>query len=842
MIRPFPKRLVRWIPSIPLFVLFVLSVAPVYAQVASSVAILPVQVESLDEEGMAPAIETMLTSELASPFEKRENFRIVPASRSRKILGGTPGRDLADATVLAELAEKLGTDLLVTSKATLISGVALDDSEPTPPPTYFLSFGLYDAKGRKLIRSVEDMCDSCAPEALKSWVSAKAAELAAPPFPLGIDTSPSGARISSGGEEWGETPVRRLLKPGAYKILVEMEGFETIAIEFVMPDDRPVYAEFALQEKAVAPPPPAGDESPLLLKAAVLPLKVRSVKRKNLHAKYRRMLEKELEGHFKTLDECRFTSSQIASRKLGRNATWDLDRTETLDDVAQTLNSNMLVVGEITVSPPKRGKSNLDYAYILKTYDVRGRDFIRTVEGECPRCTVTKLKKQFHEEARKLYAPPYPLGLFTQPGDARLFSQDRALGRTPFRKLIAPGQYKLRVEKEGYQNIEIEFVMPDDRPIYATFELEVDESTPPPIPEGELRPEMGIVAVSLLPENGTLNVRETRDFNEKVSATLASSKLFESLWGKQTLMVHLSSDAVLRLNECKQSACFAEIVKATNARYAFFIQGRNQIDPTDGMKIGSIEMNLIDVPTGRNVAAVKGEWAGELPEPQNAGRQMVLDLASQLGVGFVEYANLPAGSEVILNDVSDGTGPFDGSVALLPNVYVITVKLPNGQTWDHFASIEAGKTEVVSLPQEMLAGSVTVAEEKQEAVDPATKVPELSKWGFRLMAAGALVGVGGGAMSFASSRYDTRAGDESYLASTRADYRDLRDRYATYSYVAYGAMGAMLITGTVMAILGYRNDESAVPSVPAEPSSEPGVSLFPTVSPTGAGIGAALDF
>ncbi len=845
MTRFSSKHLTRTIDFVLFFSFLFLSVLPAYAQMASSVAILPVQVESLDEGTLSEEIDTILHRSLASPFEKRQEFRVVPAKRCRKILGGAPSSDLTDTTFLNDISEKLGTELLVTSKVTLVAGIALDENAPPPPPTYFFTFGLYDVKGQSLIRTVDEMCDSCSPETLESWLVTQAEKLAAPPYPLGIDTTPSGALISSGTEEWGRTPVRRLLKPGQHKILVEMDGYESIAIEFAMPDDRPVYAQFELQEKKVAPPPPASDESPMLVKAAVLPLQVRSIKRKKLHTKYRRMLENELGNHFKNLDECRFTPSPIAEKNLRQLTKKDLTQAEILDQAAKTLDANLLVSGEVTVSPPKRGKTQLDYSYKLMLYDVRGRDFIRTIENTCSRCSISKLRKQIREEAKKLYAPPYPLALFTQPENARLYSGNQNLGRTPYRKATPPGQYKFRVEKEGYQDIAIEFIMPNDRPIYATFELELDDTVPPPIPKGTLRPEMGIVAISDLPENGTLGVRETRAFNEQVRSTFSSLKLFESRWGKQELMVHLSSDAVMRLNDCKQSTCYAQLLKTTKARYAFYIQGTHSLDPDDGMQIGSIEMSLIDVQTGRNVAAVKGEWAGELPEPQNAGRQMVLDLASQLNVGFIEYTNLPPGTEIILNDESDGKSPFADVVAFYPNVYIVQAKLPNGQVWDDFANIETGKTAKISLPEELIAGGVTVKEEKQEVVDPATKVPTLSKWGFRLMATGVLVGVGGGALSFASSRYGDKADDSSYLASTRSDYRDLRDRYATLSYVAYGTMGAMLLTGTVMAVMGYRNAENASQSLVAPASSEtsePGVSLFPTVTPTGAGIGAALDF
>jgi hypothetical protein len=138
------------------------------------------------------------------------------------------------------------------------------------------------------------------------------------------------------------------------------------------------------------------------------------------------------------------------------------------------------VTGCYVTVKPGASDGRMTYDYTLVYVDVRGREVMATTSGSCKDCTPDMLVVALTRQIAQLYAGPYPFGLDTKPSGASVRHGDEEWGQTPLRSILPGGNYTIILEKPGYKAFEVQFPMPDDRPVYATLPLKEDPDYVPP--------------------------------------------------------------------------------------------------------------------------------------------------------------------------------------------------------------------------------------------------------------------------------------------------------------------------------------------------------------------------
>ena len=171
-----------------------------------------------------------------------------------------------------------------------------------------------------------------------------------------------------------------------------------------------------------------------------------------------------------------FKKSRINFKKIKTN--------DEMIAAAKKLGVDMLVVALIKY----KGKPGFDLD--LWFVDARHDKLQRRLNTECPQCSPNVLRDNFNQLAGALFEGPYSLYLNTDPAGAKVLENERELGVTPMDAKFTPGNHTIRIEKDGYETLEIEFPMPDDRPLDATIPLSKKEAeavavAPVPVPPAE---------------------------------------------------------------------------------------------------------------------------------------------------------------------------------------------------------------------------------------------------------------------------------------------------------------------------------------------------------------------
>lgn len=125
--------------------------------------------------------------------------------------------------------------------------------------------------------------------------------------------------------------------------------------------------------------------------------------------------------------------------------------------------------------------NRMNYKYEVAFWDVNGQTMINTATGTCRKCSDQMLGEALEKDLEKLYAGPFILGLDTDPNGATIMGGSEKWGETPIRKVLPGGNYTIIIEKPGHKKMEVEFPMPDDRPIYATLPLAKDPDYVAPV-------------------------------------------------------------------------------------------------------------------------------------------------------------------------------------------------------------------------------------------------------------------------------------------------------------------------------------------------------------------------
>ncbi|RJO67476.1 MAG: PEGA domain-containing protein [Myxococcales bacterium] len=208
-----------------------------WADIDTTAAVLPVyNAANLDAKN-----EAKLVKALEAPLKARDGYDLVPQSRSKRAMGKRPSSP--DAAKLAAIGEAVEADLVVACRVSAESATRKERKRDYEFALYFV-----DVKGGALLASQEGSCDRCTSAELAKAIGAKTKALYAGPYPLGLDTDPSGAAVKVGDEDWGATPINKRIAGGTYTLRIEKDGYKALEVEFEMPDDRPVYAALPLKE------------------------------------------------------------------------------------------------------------------------------------------------------------------------------------------------------------------------------------------------------------------------------------------------------------------------------------------------------------------------------------------------------------------------------------------------------------------------------------------------------------------------------------------------------------------------------------------------------------------
>ncbi len=227
----------------------------VHAQVETSVAVLPVQ--SAQRLGVLEDKE--IVQALTAPLAEREDYTIVPP-RVAAVRLGIITQAITDPAFMQKAGERLDVKQVVACRLSS-SAASREDRK-----NYRYSLAYYDVDGRAMMAMSEGQCSICSPPELGRKIALETKRLYAGPYPLGLDTEPSGAVVYNKGESWGQTPIRRPLPEGSYKVVLARDGYKRMEVEFPMPGDRPLYATLPLEKDpnwtgpipvAVAPVSPA---------------------------------------------------------------------------------------------------------------------------------------------------------------------------------------------------------------------------------------------------------------------------------------------------------------------------------------------------------------------------------------------------------------------------------------------------------------------------------------------------------------------------------------------------------------------------------------------------------
>jgi|GEM_PF-5134991 len=253
--------------------LMALSSTQAYAQMENTVAVLPIQAN----RSVAKSTTAEIYNRLENPLANREGFTVIPATKTARKLGRIKGSILSEAN-LSMLGPRFDANLLVACK------MKLTVSSKSGRMNYFYEIAFFDVTGNSMIALNSGVCKACTNRMLGNSVSKTVEQMYAGPFILGLDTDPSGATISSNGEQWGETPIRKVLPSGSYKIIIEKAGYKKMEVEFPMPADRPIYATLPMEKDpdyvapVVAAPVVVPEKSPA--GELAVPLELPSIRKK----------------------------------------------------------------------------------------------------------------------------------------------------------------------------------------------------------------------------------------------------------------------------------------------------------------------------------------------------------------------------------------------------------------------------------------------------------------------------------------------------------------------------------------------------------------------------------
>ncbi len=232
--------------SLCLFCLLLWS-APAAAQMEITAAVLPLQSES----ALSSSLKQTIHKSLERPLQQREDYTVITAANAaRKFKIGR--QDVTQKETLYLAGKKLEADLVVSCR--LIS----TRTKRRERRNYDFRLSFFDVTGNEILRTISESCKNCTGKQLGNMIAHETDRLFASPYPLGLDTDPSGASVTYQGEKWGITPLRKMLKEGNYKVLIEKPGYKRMEVEFPMPSDRPIYATLPMQEDPDYIPPVAG--------------------------------------------------------------------------------------------------------------------------------------------------------------------------------------------------------------------------------------------------------------------------------------------------------------------------------------------------------------------------------------------------------------------------------------------------------------------------------------------------------------------------------------------------------------------------------------------------------
>ncbi len=230
-----------------LFVALLVSllVLPVsFERIASAQGDLNVAVVVLKKGRVGKRVWKSAKQALTKHFASREGFKLIGTNTLRRLIRRHKLAFFSYTKKEQFIAagKKLKADLLV---------VALLSAKKRR--NYNLDFWFVDVKHGSLIRYLSTECPGCSNAVLIGGIGQLVAELVKPPYKLYLNTVPQGATVTEKGKEIGKTPLAEKITPGNHTIRIALEGYETIEVEFSMPDDRPVDAEIELTKKETQP-------------------------------------------------------------------------------------------------------------------------------------------------------------------------------------------------------------------------------------------------------------------------------------------------------------------------------------------------------------------------------------------------------------------------------------------------------------------------------------------------------------------------------------------------------------------------------------------------------------
>jgi|GEM_PF-2690440 len=206
-------------------------------------------------------------------------------------------------------------------------------------------------------------------------------------------------------------------------------------------------------------------------------------------------IEADLKDYFKGREGYSLMKDRDLLRRF-KKAKVNLKRLSTkaqMIDAAKKLKVDVLVVANLKY----KGEPGFDID--LWFVDGRHEKLHRRLNTECPQCSPNVLMDNFNQLSGALFEGPYSLYLDTDPSGAKVLENEKELGTTPLDAKFSAGNHTIRIEKDGYETLEIEFPMPGDRPLEATIPLSKKEApavvaapvpVEPPAATPEVKPEV----------------------------------------------------------------------------------------------------------------------------------------------------------------------------------------------------------------------------------------------------------------------------------------------------------------------------------------------------------------
>ncbi len=174
-------------------------------------------------------------------YKKRPNYKVVeagPILKRKKI----KAVNILQEDQMRDTARILKTDMI------LGLGVQQKKSNRPKKASFVFYISLYDAKAEMWVVKTKLYRNHTTYLEAQKYLFRELLQRLKGPYPLFVQTDPSGADVVVDGKKVGETPYKVLQNPGKTTITLMKTGRKQMDISFPMPADRPVHAKFPMKE------------------------------------------------------------------------------------------------------------------------------------------------------------------------------------------------------------------------------------------------------------------------------------------------------------------------------------------------------------------------------------------------------------------------------------------------------------------------------------------------------------------------------------------------------------------------------------------------------------------